>query len=125
MKRNILFILLLAFWGNCFLNAQEVSFDENTYYRLTNAWMGEGRSLDVNPEDMTMMMAPSGKYSGQFWKITAQGDGVFKLSCQWQGDGKVIDVINDGTNNRMALADNAGYSGQYWRIEDAGDGATV
>ena len=122
MNRNIFSILLLFLWGSGLTTAQEVSFDENTYYRLTNSWMGEGRSLDVNPEGLTLMMAPTGNYSGQFWKITAQGDGLFKLSCQWQGEGKVIDVINDGTNNRMVLADNAGYSGQFWRIEEAGRG---
>lgn len=104
------------------VRAQEVNFDENKYYRLTNIWMGEDRSLDVNPDNLTMMMAPTSNANGQFWKFHVQGDDVFKLSTKWQGDNKVIDVINDGVNNRMVLAKSAGYSGQYWRIEKAGNG---
>ncbi len=119
-KYKFSFLLFLCCLGVA--TAQEVSFDENTYYRLTNAWMGEGRSLDVNPEGLGIVMAPTGNYSGQLWKITHQGEGYYKLSCQWQGEGKVIDVINDGNNNRMALVDNANYSGQFWVIESAGEG---
>lgn len=101
--------------------AQEVTFDENKYYRLTNQWMGEGRSIDVTSEGL-IQMAATGNYSGQLWKITAQDNGYFKLSCQWKGEGRVMDVVNDGNNNRVALADNAGYSGQFWKIEPLGDG---
>lgn len=121
-KQNYYLILLLSI--ACFgqVVAQELEFDENKYYRLTNIWVGEEYSLDVNPENMVISMTPIGASDGQLWKIMPQGNGAIKLSCKSQGTGKVIDVINDGTNNRMRLTDNATYSGQYWMIVPSGDG---
>ncbi len=31
-----------------------------------------------------------------------------------QGDGKSLDIINDGKNNQIQLADTGDFSGQYW-----------
>lgn len=122
MKNHRYYMLLLlsvACFGSVL--AQEMEFDENKYYRLTNIWTGVDYSLDVNPDNMVIGMAPTGASEGQLWKILPQGNGAIKLSCKSQGAGKVIDVINDGSNNRMRLTDNAGYSGQYWMIVPAGE----
>ena len=116
----ILSILLIACLGR--LTAQQVDFDENKYYRLTNIWTGEEYSLDVNPENMIISMAVTGTSEGQLWKFMPQGGGAIMLSCKSLGEGKVIDVINDGTNNKMRLTDKAGYSGQYWMIVPSGEG---
>ena len=104
------------------VQAQEVSFKEDAYYRLTNFFLGQVRSLSVDPENNVIKMAPTGMYTGQLWKILPQGNNTYKLSCYWQGEGKVIDVINDGQNNRMILTDNANYSGQYWTIQKVDEG---
>jgi hypothetical protein len=40
----------------------------------------------------------------------------YRLTTQWQGDGKSLDILNDGTNNRPILFTTGGYSGQYWKI---------
>jgi len=99
-----------------------VVFNENTYYRLTNLWQGEGRSLDVHPEGKGLMMGVTSDATGQLWKIKSLGDGNYRLTNQWQGEGKSIDVVNDGKNNQLAMVDTGNYSGQVWKIEAQGDG---
>ncbi len=66
---KIISFLVFFLWAAGAIS-QEVNFDGSKYNRLTNSWMGEARSLDVNPEGLTLVMAPTGNYSGQFWKIT-------------------------------------------------------
>ncbi|QDU78324.1 hypothetical protein Pla110_00250 [Polystyrenella longa] len=47
----------------------------------------------------------------------------YKLTTQWQGDNKALDIINDGQkNNRPVLADKANVSGQLWKITPIRDG---
>ncbi|WP_052158258.1 RICIN domain-containing protein [Lacinutrix jangbogonensis] len=41
----------------------------------------------------------------------------YKLTCQWQGDDKALDIVNDGKNNQPQLAKTANVTGQMWRIE--------
>ncbi|WP_153801074.1 RICIN domain-containing protein [Foetidibacter luteolus] len=56
---------------------------------------------------------------------TAQVDTGFyyRLTTQWQGDGKSLDVINDGkNNNQLQLATTGNYSGQYWKFTPIGNG---
>lgn len=41
----------------------------------------------------------------------------YRLTTQWQGDGKSLDVVNDGKNNdQLVLADTGDFSGQYWKF---------
>ena len=41
----------------------------------------------------------------------------YRLTTKWQGDGKSLDIINDGKNNQIKLADTADDSiGQYWAV---------
>ena len=46
----------------------------------------------------------------------------YRLSCKWQGDQKVLDVINDGNNNQLHLATVGNYTGQSWRFTPVGNG---
>tara|TARA_R110002020_G_scaffold150446_3_gene327180 strand:+ start:5041 stop:5604 length:564 start_codon:yes stop_codon:yes gene_type:complete len=46
----------------------------------------------------------------------------YRLTTQWQGDGKSLDVVNDGANDQLILADTGDYSGQYWKFTWLGDG---
>jgi len=46
----------------------------------------------------------------------------YRLTTQWQGDGKSLDVVNDGKNNQLILAPTENVSGQSWRITPLADG---
>ena len=35
----------------------------------------------------------------------------------WQGEGKALDVINDGKNDKLQLAEKGKYTGQFWRLK--------
>lgn len=48
--------------------------------------------------------------------------GYYRLTTQWQGEGKALDVINDGANNKLQLAATGNFSGQFWKITAVGDG---
>ena len=61
-------------------------------------------------------MSNSENYSGQLWKLTPLPGGFYRLTTQWLGDGKSLDVINDGTNNQVWLSNSADVSGQYWKL---------
>lgn len=44
----------------------------------------------------------------------------YRLSTQWQGEGKSLDIINDGKNNQPILANTANVTGQMWKIKKVG-----
>ncbi len=45
------------------------------------------------------------------------GKGFKKLKTEWRGDGKCLDVVNDGEKNtELALADCGNFAGQHWQI---------
>jgi hypothetical protein len=46
----------------------------------------------------------------------------YRLTTMWQGDGKSLDVVNDGVNNKLQLADTGNYSGQHWKFTRIDDG---
>ena len=45
----------------------------------------------------------------------------YRLTTQWQGEGKALDIANDGRNNQPYLANTANVSGQHWRITKIGE----
>jgi len=101
-------------------------FDAKSYYRLTTKWQGDGKSLDVvndGKSNNQLILAKTGKFSGQFWKITPVGGGYYRLTTEWQGSGKSLDVVNDGkNNNQLILAKTGKFSGQFWKITSMGAG---
>jgi hypothetical protein len=46
----------------------------------------------------------------------------YRLTTQWQGEGKSLDILNDGTNNHPWLGNSGPYSGQYWKLTPVGSG---
>ena len=44
------------------------------------------------------------------------GNGYYRLTTLWQGDGKSLGVINDGVNNKLQLANTGNFSGQLWKL---------
>ena len=46
----------------------------------------------------------------------------YRLTTSWQGDGKSLDVVNDGTNNKVQLAASGSYYGQFWKFTSLGNG---
>jgi Protein of unknown function (DUF3421)/Ricin-type beta-trefoil lectin domain-like len=46
----------------------------------------------------------------------------YRLTTQWQGSGKSLDVVNDGVNNKIHLAPTNNVSGQYWKFTSLGNG---
>lgn len=140
-------------------------FNGNAYYRLTNKWQGEGRSLDIvnDGKNNQPVLAKTAGYTGQYWRITEFGPGTYALTTKWQGidkkldciqgdnqnrpvlnetensggawkiipvgngyyritnmwlNDRSLDVINDGTNNKIQLAKTGNYTGQYWKITE-------
>ncbi|WP_052161578.1 RICIN domain-containing protein [Hoeflea sp. BAL378] len=64
-----------------------------------------------------VISAPSSAQAQEF------DDGqYYRLTTEWQGDGKSLDVVNDGANDQLILADTGDYSGQYWKFTSVGDG---
>jgi hypothetical protein len=98
-------------------------FDTSYYYRLTNGYLGAGQSLDVIPDGSGhLMMAPTGDYSGQHWKLVDMGSGKYALRTMYLGDDFSLDVINDGKDNSPWLAKTGNFSGQFWSLVPWGDG---
>ncbi|KAI9765244.1 MAG: hypothetical protein M1840_007736 [Geoglossum simile] len=102
------------------------SFDDSTWYRCTNSFLGPNTALDVqndgqgNAEGL-LKMAPLGNYSGQFWRFVPYGSGTYKLCTMFLGPDRVLDVYgNDKTKPHLATKGN--YSGQIWTISGWGDG---
>ena len=94
------------------------------YYRLTNKWIGDGKSLDVINDSMRdkLKLADSSANVGQAWKLVPVGDGYYRLSTKWLGTGKSLNVINDDTDDKLNLAGSENLTGQFWKITPVGDG---
>ena len=46
----------------------------------------------------------------------------YRLTTQWQGECKGLDIVNDAHDNRPILADAANVSGQLWKLTPLGNG---
>lgn len=55
-------------------------------------------------------------------KLTLDTSYYYRLTTQWQGDGKSLDIINDQNKNTPTLANSGNYSGQLWKLVPLGDG---
>lgn len=106
--------------------AADAQFDPNTWYRLTNTYLGYSQSLDVindnGPNSSgTLTMSATARYSGQFWQLIPQSPGVYKLRTLFLGPNRVLDVWGDD-KTKPHLAEKGNYSGQLWTITSWGDG---
>jgi hypothetical protein len=92
-----------------------------SWYRLTNMFLGDGRSLDTYSNgDNDPFMGNTGNYSGQYWKITSLGGGYFRFTNMFLGDGRSLDTYSND-NNQPFMGNTGNYSGQYWNITPLGD----
>ena len=41
----------------------------------------------------------------------------YRLQTQFTGNKKCLDIVNDGDNNKLTMADCGNYSGQLWSIK--------
>ena len=67
------------------------------FYVLTNNFLGETRRLDTYAGGMsTAFMSMQVGASGQFWNITALGDGTYRLSNMFLGATRSLEASSDG-----------------------------
>ena len=97
-------------------------FNSNSFYRLTNKWQGDGKSLDIlNDGNIDQpILGNTGNFSGQSWKINKVGENTYTLTTEWQGDGRKLDCT-EGNHNRPVLNEADGPSAT-WMITPTGDG---
>jgi len=97
--------------------------DTSVLYRLTNNFLGHGQSLDVKPDGSgRLMMAPTGDYTGQLWRLVARSGGKYALRTSYLGECFSLDVINDGINTTPCLAATGEFTGQMWTLTPWPDG---
>ena len=90
--------------------------DPNMWYRLTNKFLGEGRSLDTYSNGKNdPFMGETGNFNGQFWKLTPQGDGTYRLTNKFLGEGRSLDTYSDGKNDPF-MGETGNFSGQFWTL---------
>jgi hypothetical protein len=96
----------------------ELVIDPSFYYRLTTMWQGDGKSLHILNDggNNLPVLAGTGDYASQYWKITPLGKNYYRLTNRWLGPQKSLDIINDGVNNKPIMADTGNYDGQFLKL---------
>jgi|GEM_PF-3566547 len=49
-------------------------------------------------------------------------NGYYRLTTQWLGEAKSLDVVNDGTNDKVWMANSTNATGQSWKVTSLGNG---
>ncbi|MGQ7844691.1 M12 family metallopeptidase [Granulosicoccus sp. 3-233] len=97
---------------------------ESGWYRFTNRFLDTGRALDTySNANNSPFMGTSGRYSGQYWKITPlQGrPGYYRLTNYFLGEERSLDTYSNG-NNVPFMGQTGNYSGQMWKFLPTGGG---
>lgn len=104
------------------------AFEEDTFYRLTNKFLGSDFSVDIRSDNGTLSrqlnMTESGNVEGQNWQIKAvpEADGRYWFASQFLGKGfRLVVDSDDRVNPLMARADDA-ETGQQWNVKSKLDG---
>jgi len=97
------------------------AFDARCYYRLTTLWHVAGMSLDIlndGKDNNVPILARTGNYAGQLWKLTPEANGFYRLTTQAQGDALSLDIVNDNRANNIPILAKTGCndSGQLWKV---------
>lgn len=71
-------------------------------------------------ERLSLDMYPFNKNSTKETSSLFDDNAFYRLTTQWQGDGKSLDILNDGKNNQPILTQTADVSGQMWKITKVG-----
>ena len=76
---------------------------------------GDGLSLDVfnDGTNDSLVLAPTGDYTGQDWTLTRQDDATYKITNDFTGPKKSIDTYSDTHEPYLGFGDN---SGQHWKL---------
>ncbi|RKH92938.1 RICIN domain-containing protein [Corallococcus sp. AB038B] len=90
-------------------------FDTRCFYRLTTQWQGDGMSLDIvnDGKNTTPILAKSGNFAGQLWKLMPEAGGAYRLVTQWRGNG--LSLANTA-GNRPLLVNTAVAAEQLWKV---------
>jgi hypothetical protein len=92
------------------------------WYRLTNRYLGEGRSLEASSSgDSTLSMGITGHNQRQMWEIAPDHNGWYRLINHSFNPPRSLDTYSDGENQPF-VGQIGNYSGQLWRITYLGDG---
>eukprot|EP00808_Paulinella_micropora_P015127 g51115.t1 len=96
---------------------------QRSYY-LYNDFTGPSKVLDVvnagsAASSTQLVLSTIGRYSGQYWTLTLidSGDCSYRLTNDFTGPTKALDVVNAGSAQRstqVVLAQTARVSGQMW-----------
>lgn len=89
-------------------------------YKLTNRFLGGGRSLEAASNgDSNPFMGGSGNNRRQTWQIVPAYDGWYLLINHFSAG--ALDTYSDGENQPF-VGQIGNYSGQLWHITSLGDG---
>ena len=96
------------------------------FYRLKTPFTGADKCLNVvdDGERNKLVMDKCDNVSGQRWSIVPSKEnpgysGYYLLKNELTGQDKCLDVIDDGRNNRLTIAECSQVSGQSWKINKA------
>ncbi len=92
------------------------------WYRLTNSFLTESRSLDTySNANNAPFMGNTGNYSGQYWNIKPEPGrtGYYRLTNYFLGTGRSLDTYSNG-NNVPFMGQSGNYSGQFWKFTPLG-----
>jgi hypothetical protein len=85
------------------------------FYRLHTTATGDSKSLDVLNDNgvnsITLQFATSGLFTGQFWRFDKWDDGTYRLSNNFTGVDKHLDVYS---NTLLPYLGTGDLSGQHW-----------
>ncbi|KFZ20528.1 hypothetical protein V502_03151 [Pseudogymnoascus sp. VKM F-4520 (FW-2644)] len=106
-----------------------VAFAEDSFYRLSNKYLGAGYSLAIKKEYPILLsrkldMTISGDDSRQYWQIKRipDADDRYWFACQFLGkDVRLSLDPSDQIIPLMAAADDTA-TGQQWNVKSVGDG---
>lgn len=103
-------------------------FAVDTFYRLSNQYLGRAYSLDIQNDNGTLSrklnMSISGDHTGQFWQIKAvpDTDSRYWFACRYLGkDIRLFLDPSDRINPLMEAADDTA-TGQQWNVKSVLDG---
>lgn len=98
--------------------------DENIWYRFTNAFLGEARSLDVyNDIGNVPYMGKTGNFESQYWKLIKLNNGYYRLTNKSLGANKALDIYRDGkAKGALFMSEIDDFSSQYWRLTPLDNG---
>ena len=115
MNRNLTLLLfvLVGLRGS----ARDHEIDPRSYYRLTNSFLGPGRSLDTYSDgENALFMGQTGSSSGQFWKLTLLSDGTYRLTNSYLGFSRALDTYSGPDSRPFMGKTDQDYSGQHWTL---------